>query len=57
LVRSGIRWRSREPEAFNDWLKENDLPEEVEQKILAAKVPQQRGLRNARPRPAAARRP
>jgi hypothetical protein len=57
LVRSGIRWRGKEPEAFNDWLKENDLPEEVEQKILAAKVPQQRGRRSGRPRPAAARRP
>jgi hypothetical protein len=56
-VRAGIRWRSAAPKAFDDWLEEKDLPEAVEQKILAAKLPQQRGARNLNARPAAARRP
>jgi hypothetical protein len=40
-VRVGIRWRNKDQEAFNDWLKENDLPEETRQKILAAPKPRQ----------------
>ena len=36
--------RHKDPEAFGDWLKENDLPEETRQKILAA--PQRRSRRN-----------
>jgi hypothetical protein len=51
-VRVGIRWRAKDQAAFNDWLKENDLPEEIRQKILAAP---QRGVRmKVEPQPAAA---
>jgi hypothetical protein len=60
-VRVGIRWRGMDPEAFGDWLKENDLPEETRQKILAAPQPpqpSQRGLRMiVEPQPAAAGKP
>jgi hypothetical protein len=54
-VRVGIRWRDKDQAAFNDWLKENDLPEEIRQKILAAPQPTQRGVRmKVKPQPAAA---
>jgi hypothetical protein len=58
-VRVGIRWRGKDPEAFNEWLKESDLPEETRQKILAAPPsPQQRGARMKRnPKPAAVGKP
>jgi hypothetical protein len=56
-VRVGIRWRNKDPEAFNDWLKENDLPEVILQKILAAPRPPQLGVRDVKPKPAAARKP
>lgn len=57
-VRVGIRWRDKDPEAFDDWLKESDLPEETQQKILAAPQPSQRGaLKNPKPKPAAVRKP
>ncbi|MFB3118788.1 MAG: hypothetical protein ACE1ZP_08470, partial [Myxococcota bacterium] len=55
-VRVGTRWRSKDPEAFDEWLKENDLPEETRQKILGA-PPQQRARITAKPRPAAAGKP
>jgi hypothetical protein len=44
-VRVGIRWRGKDSEAFDDWLKENELPEETRQKILAAPLPQKRAAR------------
>jgi hypothetical protein len=57
-VRVGIRWRGKDQEAFDDWLKENDLPEKTRQKILAAPQPPQRGVRMiVEPQPAAARKP
>jgi hypothetical protein len=57
-VRVGIRWRSKDPEAFDDWLKESDLPEEIRQRILKAPTPAARGARrNMKPKPAAAARP
>jgi hypothetical protein len=57
-VRVGIRWRGKESEAFDDWLKENDLPEEILQKILAARLSPARGVRrNTDPKPAAAGKP
>lgn len=40
-IRVGIRWRSKDPEALNSWLKENDLPEQTLKRILA-KAPQPR---------------
>jgi hypothetical protein len=56
-VRVGIRWRGKDPGAFNEWLRESDLPEETRQKILAA-TPQQRGTRMKRnPKPAAVGKP
>ncbi len=54
-VRVGIRWRGSEPEAFNDWLKESDLPEQTRQKILKAR--QQAARMTLKPRPAAAGKP
>jgi hypothetical protein len=57
-VRVGIRWRGKDQEAFDDWLKENDLPEKTRQKILAVPQPPQRGVRMiVEPQPAAARKP
>jgi hypothetical protein len=58
-VRVGIRWKGKDPEAFDKWLKESDLPEETRQKILAAPPPpQQRGARMKRnPKPAAVGKP
>ncbi len=59
-VRVGKRWRGKDPEAFDKWLKESDLPEETRQKILAAAPPpqQQRGARMKRnPKPAAVGKP
>ncbi|MBW2691325.1 MAG: hypothetical protein JRE57_01650 [Deltaproteobacteria bacterium] len=54
LVRAGRRWREKDPEAFSAWLQENELPEEIRQKILAAS----KGPRaNMRPKPAAAGKP
>jgi hypothetical protein len=32
-VRVGVRWRNKDPEAFDDWLKENEIPEETLQRI------------------------
>jgi hypothetical protein len=54
-VRVGIRWRGSEPEAFNNWLKESDLPEETRQRILRA--PQKSIRMNLKPKPAAAGKP
>ena len=58
-LRVGIRWRGQDPEAFDDWLKESDLPEEIRWKILAARAPAPaRGVRkNTPPKPAAAGKP
>ncbi len=55
-VRVGIRWRNKNPESFDAWVKESDLPEEVQQKILAAPVS---GIRMppVNPKPAAAGKP
>ena len=55
-VRVGIRWRSKDPEAFNEWLKENDLPEETRQKILGA-PPQRSARMTVNPPSAAAGKP
>ena len=44
-VRVGIRWRGRDSEAFDDWLRESDLPEEVRQEILAVRQPLKKGVR------------
>jgi hypothetical protein len=38
LVHVGRRWREKDPEAMQAWLSENDLPEDVQQKILKAPV-------------------
>jgi len=54
LIRAGKRWREKDPEAFSAWLQENELPEEIRQKILAAS----KGPRaKMRPKPAAAGKP
>jgi hypothetical protein len=55
VIRAGKRWREKDPEAFSDWLKENDLPEEIRQKILAA--PKGGGRMNVKPKPVAAGKP
>jgi hypothetical protein len=44
-VRVGVRWRGRDPDAFDAWLAESDLPEETRQAILAAPQRPQRGAR------------
>jgi hypothetical protein len=44
-VRVGVRWRGKDPDAFDAWLAQSDLPEETRQRILAAPQPQQRGIR------------
>jgi hypothetical protein len=52
-LRVGLRWRKRDPEAFGEWLKESDLPEETRQIILAAPQPPRRPARmRAQPEPA-----
>jgi len=58
-VRVGIRWRDEDPEAFGDWLRKSDLPEEARQKILAAqqRPPQMRARMKKKPKPAAAGKP
>jgi hypothetical protein len=54
LIRAGKKWREKDPEAFSAWLQENELPEEIRQRILTA--PQ--GPRGKmRPKPAAAGKP
>lgn len=55
LVRAGKHWRDKDPEAFAAWLQENELPEEIRQKILAAPPANPRA--NVKPRPAAAGKP
>jgi hypothetical protein len=54
LIRAGKRWREKDPDAFSAWLQENELPEEIRRKILAAP---QRSLGKMRPKPAAAGKP
>ena len=54
-VRVGIRWRGKDPKAFNDWLKESDLSEETRQKIL--KVRERGAPMSAKSKPAAAGKP
>jgi len=55
LVRVGIRWGGRDPEALEEWLQESDLPEETRKMILAAPKPPPRSVRKkAEPKPAAA---
>jgi hypothetical protein len=55
-VRVGVRWRSKDPQGFDAWLKENDLPEETRQRIL--KAPPAPGIRMpAKPKPVAAGKP
>jgi hypothetical protein len=44
-VRVGVRWRGKDPDAFDAWLAQSDLPEETRQEILAAPQSQQRGIR------------
>jgi hypothetical protein len=52
----GVRWRSKDPQGFDAWLKENDLPEETRQRIL--KAPPAPGIRMpAKPKPVAAGKP
>jgi hypothetical protein len=55
LIRAGKRWRERDPEALNAWLAENEIPEEIQEKIRA---PQKSGGRMVvKPGPAAAGQP
>jgi hypothetical protein len=54
-LRSGRTWRRREPKAVEDWLAHEDLPEELEQAILAGGRPTP-GTRRVRPPPGAAAR-
>jgi hypothetical protein len=50
-LRVGLRWRNRDPEAFGEWLKESDLPEETRQIILAAPQPPRRRPARLRAQP------
>jgi hypothetical protein len=56
--RVGIRWRDKDPEAFHNWLRESDLPEETRQKIMAAPKSLKRPVRTkAKPEPVAVGKP
>jgi len=54
-IKVGTRWRNWDPEGFKDWLEQNDLPDEIGQKISAA--PQVEFRRKRKPKPAAASKP
>jgi hypothetical protein len=50
-LRAGRSWRGREPKAVEDWLAHQDLPEGLEQAILAGGPPTPAGRRRVRPPP------
>jgi hypothetical protein len=50
-LRAGRSWRGREPKAVEDWLAQQDLPEELEQAILAGGRPTPAGRRRVGPTP------
>jgi hypothetical protein len=54
-IKVGTRWRNKDPEGFNDWLEQNELPDDIGQKISAA--PQVEFRMKRKPKPAAARKP
>jgi hypothetical protein len=58
-VRVGVRWRGKDPDAFDAWLEQSDLPEEIRQAILAAPQPPRRGVvrKKSNLEPAAAGKP
>jgi hypothetical protein len=56
LIRVGARWNNTDREAFQAWLSENEVADEVQQKIRMRAQPQAARM-NVNPKPAAARKP
>jgi hypothetical protein len=54
LIRAGKRWREQDPEALDAWLQQNDLPEEIQHKMMTGPTG---GRKTVKPKPAAAGQP